>query len=257
MGEAVRVATYNVHRGRGPAGRFRPERIAQVIAEIRPDLITLQEAQHYLRPGKPMFDAPWLEKSADLRPLSVTGRPDEQGWRSNVLLLRPHATLLSPPRGLRLGGWEPRGAILAELDLGGGPFRLAAAHLSLGAATRRRQGQALLRALGTGPPLPTLLMGDLNEWRPGASVLGLLEPVFGAPAHPPTFPSFRPLLALDRILGLPHGLVRSVWVHDTPASRRASDHLPLVAEIDTGLLGRGMAGGGEGAALSEPHSPRA
>lgn len=226
------VATYNIHRGRGPAGWFRPARILSVIAEIRPDLIALQEAQHYLRRGTPMLEEAAVA-ALGLRPLRVADAPAQQGWRGNVVLVRRDATLLRPPEGLRLGGLEPRGGLLAELDLGAGPFRLISAHLSLGAARRRLQAQALLAAMqtGSGPRIPTLLLGDLNEWRPGASALGVLEPVFGAPPHPPGFPAFRPWLALDRILLHPPHLAPPVMAHDTPLARRASDHLPLKARV--------------------------
>lgn len=232
------VATYNVHRGRGTAGRFRPERIQAVIAEIGPDLIALQEAQHYVRRGRPMLDAAALARDCGLQPLPVAERPDHQGWRSNVVLLRPGAVLLRPAQGLRLGGLEPRGAVLAELDLGWGPFRLLAAHLSLGPRTRCRQAEVLLAAMagGAGRALPTLLLGDLNEWRPGASALGVLAPAFGAPPPARSFPAFRPRLSLDRILGDRPGLVPAVEVHDTPLARRASDHLPLKARVATALL---------------------
>ncbi|MBP0446039.1 endonuclease/exonuclease/phosphatase family protein [Roseomonas sp. SSH11] len=238
------VATYNVHRGRDAAGLFRPDRIARVIAEIRPDLIALQEAQHYFHPARPMFDAAWLARETGLHPLRVAEREGEQGWRSNVVLLRAGARLLAPPHGLRLGGMEPRGAILAELDLGWGGFRLIATHLSLGAGRRRIQAERLLGAMRTGAEsgLPTLVLGDFNEWRPGHSVLGVLEPVFGTPPPAPSFPAFRPMLSLDRILGHPKGLVPVVEVHDTRLARRASDHLPLKARVDTALLAPRAAG---------------
>ncbi len=238
------VATYNIHRGRGPAGPFRPDRIAGVIAEIRPDLIALQEAQHHLRPGVGMLDAEAIERDLDLRLLRlpvVAGRPgDHQGWRGNLVLVRRDAEILRAPIGLRLGGLEPRGGVLAELDLGWGPFRLIAAHLSLGPDRRRIQAEALLDAMGTGAGwrMPTLLLGDFNEWRPRASALGVLEPVFGTPPRAPTFPSFRPLFSLDRIMGHPRGLVPGVEVHDTPLARRASDHLPLKARLNTAVLAR-------------------
>jgi len=227
------VATYNVHRGRGPVGgRFDPGRIARVIAEIGPDLIALQEAQHWLRPGRGMFDAAWLEREAGLRLLPVTHRAGEQGWRGNLLLARRDAVVIRPPEGLRIGGLEPRGGIVAELDLGQGPMRVLTAHLSLGGARRTRQARALLEAAGRGAAMPTLLLGDLNEWRAGASALGVLEPVFGAQPPVPTFPSFRPFLSLDRIMGLPHGLVRERAAHATALARGASDHLPLVARVE-------------------------
>ena len=37
---------------------------------------------------------------------------------------------------------------------------------------------------------------------------------------------------LDRILGWPQGVVRRVQAHDSWLARRASDHLPLTAEVD-------------------------
>ncbi len=235
------VATYNVHGCRGTAGWFRPERVAGVIAEIRPDLIALQEAQHHFRRGVGMLDTAAIGRELGLRVLAVTGRPGEQGWRSNVVLARHDAVILRSPEGLRLGGLEPRGAVLAELDLGWGPFRLLATHLSLGAGRRRLQAAALLAAMrtGRGSALPTLLLGDLNERRADAGALAVLGPVFGEPPRAPTFPAFHPALSLDRVLGHPRGLVPGVVVHDTPLARRASDHLPLTARPDLAALVRG------------------
>src|SRR5438105_15136004 len=39
----LRIATYNIHRCRGLDGRTNPERIAEVIRAIGPDVIALQE----------------------------------------------------------------------------------------------------------------------------------------------------------------------------------------------------------------------
>jgi endonuclease/exonuclease/phosphatase family metal-dependent hydrolase len=236
------VASYNIHGCRGTAGPFRPDRVARVIAEIRPDLIALQEAQFYFRRGAGMLDAEAIERDLGLRPLRVTGRPGEQGWRGIVVLVRREAEILRPPVGLRLGGLEPRGGIMAELDLGWGPFRLIAAHLSLGAARRRIQAEALARAVEAeaGERLPTLLLGDLNDWRPRSAALDPLAAVLGEPPRAPTFPAFFPVFAPDRIMGHPRGLVRAADAHDTPLARRASDHLPLKARLDTAVLARSI-----------------
>jgi endonuclease/exonuclease/phosphatase family metal-dependent hydrolase len=229
----VRIATYNIHRGRGAAGRFGPRRILDVIGDLGAPVIALQEAQHWLRPGADMLEARMLA-CLGLRPLAVAQQPLHIGWRGNVLLVAESARVLRAPVGLRLGGMEPRGAILAELDLGQGPFRLLATHLSLGPARRHLQARLLLDAMrgGVGPALPTLLLGDLNERRDDGAALEVLRPVFGTPPRAPTFPAFWPALSLDRIMGDRPGLVARVRVHDTPPARRASDHLPLVAEVD-------------------------
>ncbi|WP_191085501.1 endonuclease/exonuclease/phosphatase family protein [Roseococcus microcysteis] len=225
----MRVATWNIHGARGVAGWPRPGRILDVLAEIRPDVIALQEAQSWLRPDMPMLDEAALATRLDLLVLRVV--PGQQGYRGNLLLARRGARLRRGPVGLRLGGAQPRGAILAELDLGAGPFRVIGTHLSLGAARRREQAGRLLAAALEPPRLPVLIMGDLNERRVEGAALAVLAGAFGVPPAAPSFPALLPRLSLDRILGHPAGVVTGVAVHDTPLARRASDHLPLVARI--------------------------
>jgi endonuclease/exonuclease/phosphatase family metal-dependent hydrolase len=51
-----------------------------------------------------------------------------------------------------------------------------------------------------------------------------------APA-PRTFPSWCPLLPLDRIYATAPALLREFRVHRSPLARLASDHLPLCARL--------------------------
>jgi len=96
--------------------------------------------------------------------------------------------------------------------------------------SRSQQASALVEATRS-ILRPTLLLGDLNEWRvkTRSSLLELL-PHFG-PLHAvlPSFPSRFPPLALDRILARPPDLISSIEVHQTPLARVASDHLPIKA----------------------------
>jgi len=106
---------------------------------------------------------------------------------------------------------------------------------------------------GPGRGLPTLLLGDLNEWgRRGA--LAVLAPAFGGmPPRASTFPAFRPLGSLDRILGRPAGIVAGLRVHDTKLAREASDHLPLTARVELpGVVSRRLDGGTGGAETGAP-----
>ena len=59
-----------------------------------------------------------------------------------------------------------------------------------------------------------------------------LHRLLGATPARRSFPSGLPLLPLDRIWISPGRLLHAIDTLRTPLSRVASDHLPLVAEID-------------------------
>ena len=88
-------------------------------------------------------------------------------------------------------------------------------------------------------------MGDLNEWRrQGRSSLMRFQPVFGPLGRGvPSFPAYFPVLALDRVLALPHGIIEEIEAHDTPLARLASDHLPVKAAVRLGARPCGRARG--------------
>lgn len=230
----LRVASWNMHKCVGADGRFDPARSAAVIAELGADIVALQEVDKRFGRRTGLLDLTVVERDAGLVPLRVSNDPDGHGWHGNALLVRPGTSARF--RRLNLPGAEPRGAIVAELDLPAGPLRVIAAHLGLLRRNRTRQAMAILDALTQGEAMPTLLLGDLNEWQPGArSSLRALEPVFTLPhAAPASFPARLPILALDRILGWPQGLVTDVAVHGSPRARIASDHLPLTAWVRLG-----------------------
>lgn len=226
----MRIATFNVHKCIGGDRRFDPARIAAVIQELEADLVAVQEADRRFGVRTGLLDAGALER-AGLRVLPTSVLPEGHGWHGNAILLRRDARVLRGPIRLPLPGLEPRGAVLVEVDLGAGPLRVIAAHLSLLRRCRTQQGRALLQAMGATPGMPTVVLGDFNERRPGGSALRVLAPVFGKPTQAPSFPARMPFLSLDRILGTPHGLVGPVTVHATPLARLASDHLPLKASL--------------------------
>lgn len=234
----LRVASYNIHKCVGTDRRFDPDRTAAVIAELGADLVAVQEADRRFGRRSGLMDTAALERHTGLAPLPVSDLPDGHGWHGNAILVRPGTP--ARIRRLTLPGAEPRGALVAELDLPSGRLRVVAAHLGLLRRCRARQAAAILHALAEQPdgeiPMPTLLLGDLNEWRPGAnSSLRAFEPLFGPLIHgPASFPTRLPVLALDRILGWPRGVVSDVSVHDSALARIASDHLPLTAAVRLG-----------------------
>ena len=80
-------------------------------------------------------------------------------------------------------------------------------------------------------PLPTVMMGDLNDW---SAQSGCLRDFGRDFAFAPTGRSFharRPVARLDRIM-VSNGLtVQDCGVHESAAARKASDHLPIWARV--------------------------
>lgn len=131
-----------------------------------------------------------------------------------------------------LPGFEPRGALIADLRVAGRPLRVVGLHLGLLATSRRAQSHALLERLSRLPPRPTLVMGDMNEWRSGASAsISALHEHFHAPPLVRSFPARLPVAPLDRMMSTPDALLTDLRVHDSALARRASDHLPIMARL--------------------------
>jgi endonuclease/exonuclease/phosphatase family metal-dependent hydrolase len=238
------IASYNIHKCVGTDGIFDPGRIAAVIAELDADVVAIQEADKRFGRRDGLLDLKALEKEVGLSLIATSERPNGHGWHGNALFLRTGE--VRDMRRLALPGAEPRGALVVDLDLPAGPLRLVAAHLGLLRRSRRWQVRSILDAIGEGPPMPTLLVGDLNEWRPGRkSSLLELNPVFGPLSQNHfSFPSYFPFIALDRVIGSP-GLVTAMEVHDSALAKVASDHLPLKATIDIPAALREMRGSEE------------
>jgi len=232
-GPETLIASYNVHKCVGTDKRFDPARIAEVIAEIGPDVMALQEADQRFGDRAGLLDLHWLERQCGLVAVPVRAHTRLcHGWHGNVILFKAGA--VSDIHQIRLPGVEPRGALVVDLDLEAGPLRIIAAHLGLLRRSRAQQAEAILAAMERRTERPTLLMGDLNEWRLGQrSSLLRLDPSFG-PLTPalPSFPSRFPMFALDRILANPAAMITSIEVHDSRLARVASDHLPIKARID-------------------------
>jgi endonuclease/exonuclease/phosphatase family metal-dependent hydrolase len=228
----VKVASYNIHKCRGVDGITRPDRIIAVIRELASDVVALQEVDRRFGRRRGLLDPSSIERETRMQLLVQSDDSDQHGWHGNALLVRTDPIFYRRTR-LELPGGEPRGAIVAELDLGEGKFRVIAAHVGLLRLSRVDQVGALLKAFLDLPPMPTILLGDLNEWRRrGRSALRGLEPTFGVAPSILSFPSPRPIFPLDRILGWPGGLISDLAVHDSPLARRSSDHLPLIAKVN-------------------------
>ena len=80
--------------------------------------------------------------------------------------------------------------------------------------------------------MPTVLMGDTNDWNRGRrAAMSTLPEHFNVVPCGPSFHTRRPSLALDRIIVSRELAVEDCGVHLSETARRASDHLPIWAQL--------------------------
>lgn len=232
----VRVVTYNIHTCVGVDRRYDPARIVAILREIDADIACLQEVD--ARRGIERHAEQWayLGEATGCRVILGAGMRDRCGRFDNAILTRL-PVLTARSIDLTVAGYEPRGAIDADLILGDRVVRVIATHFGLRAGERRLQANRLMAALAETSTASrrgadaVLLMGDLNEWRGRSGAIRAFDRQLGPSAAERTFPSWLPMLALDRIYADGPAVLSEVSVYRTPLARLASDHLPLVGSL--------------------------
>jgi endonuclease/exonuclease/phosphatase family metal-dependent hydrolase len=233
---AVRVVTYNIHGCVGLDRRYDPTRIAAVLQEIDADIVCLQEVDArgaWLR----VDQAAYLGQATNRNVILGAPASERRGRFANAILTR-FPSLTARAIDLAVPGYEPRAAIDVDLVIGRRVLRVMATHFGLHAAERQLQANRLVAALAEpaeshkAPAHAVLLVGDLNEWR-GRNGGGIraLDRCLGPSAIPRTFPSWMPVLPLDRIYALGPATLRDVHVYRSALARVASDHLPLIGNL--------------------------
>jgi endonuclease/exonuclease/phosphatase family metal-dependent hydrolase len=227
--QALRLASYNVHKCVGAGRRREPARILGVLNALDADIVALQETDHRFGARGAALPRDAIERETDFLPVDPLHSGAGLGWRGNAVLVRRGISARAVA-ALDLPGLEPRGALIVEAEAWLGPVRIVAAHLGLLRRHRRRQTAAIREAVSERPAMPTAILGDFNEWS-RARGLEPLHADFRVHAPGRSFPRHRPVAALDRIALSPHFDLRALGVHDTNEARRASDHLPVWADV--------------------------
>ncbi len=224
----LRIASYNIRKALGTDRRRNPERILSIIKELQADIVVLQEADRRLGARPTALPLERVMQITGLHPVETPG-DESLGWHGNAILVSDRTVTLGVDH-LDLPGVEPRGAVVAHLEVSGRPLRVVASHLGLLRPSRREQLSALFAHLEGCAPCPTLIAGDLNEWSNKAG-LGRLAKRFTIVAPGKTYHARLPVASLDRIaLDARLGL-RDAGVVDSALTRRASDHLPIWVDV--------------------------
>lgn len=227
----LKIGSYNIQKSIGVDARRRPDRTLKVIRELDCDVLALQEADKRFGPRESTLDRQSILTETGYRPVPFATGEKSLGWHGNAILVRPGIQILDHRR-IDLPTLEPRGAVAADLQVGGEKFRVAAMHLSLMAHFRKKQITSLMHQLHEHLDyLPTVLIGDLNEWRDSAGSIRLFEERYEVTTPGRSFPSPLPVGSLDRIITSPEFTVTEAGVHKSKTARVASDHLPVWANL--------------------------
>ncbi len=234
----MRLLSYNIHKGIGGRDRrYRIERIIEVIEEENPDLICLQEVDRHVRRSRfhdqPKHLSEMLNAEANLYQLNV--RLKSGGYGNLVLSRWPFQT--KHQISLRQGRRKPRGAQIVVVETPEGLLHLIHWHLGLAERERHWQVSHVLEhhLFHEQSHLPTLIVGDFNDWRNtlarGPFARHAFEQATAPPSRFRSFPAYMPVASLDKAFCRGDIAIRHVRVVHSKLARIASDHLPLVVDF--------------------------
>lgn len=223
------VATYNVHGWIGRDAMTDHRRTLETVKKLRADVIALQEVFVPAEVGA-------LSEKHDIE--ALTGMTTQFGPNLEHKDRSYGNAVLTTLDIVNLKEWdlsvpnrEPRGALdlrLARDDL---VVRVIATHLGTGLTERDTQIARLIEILGRGPKIPTVLMGDLNEWRPWSRRFSALRRRFERVRPVLSFPVELPIFPLDRIFVCGAAVIEPPRAVRTRETLVTSDHLPVRATI--------------------------
>lgn len=227
-----RVATWNVHGCVGIDRVFDPERCMSVVEAFDADILAVQEVNSRISRKRGLDTFSLLRARTRCEAVEARMVVRDEDHYGHVLLSR-WPIVEGRVHDLTTQRREPRKAIEAVIRTPCGAFRVLAAHLGWRVLEQRKQVGMVRRILNEGGTPPTIVLGDFNEPYRRASAHRAFADGYQAAPPWPTFPARRPFMPLDRIwCSAPLRLQRS-WVHKEAG--KASDHLPLLAEISCGV----------------------
>jgi endonuclease/exonuclease/phosphatase family metal-dependent hydrolase len=211
--------SYNVHG-------LRDDRAALtgLVRDLAPDVVVVQEAPRRFR---------WRTKCAALADdfgmvVAAGGLPSLGNLLLVSLRVRVHEAWslrypLTPGRHLR-------GAAFARCTVRGARFTISGSHLATDPVERPAQAERWKEELSRIEG-PLIAGGDLNEGPGGGAWRTVADGFAPNSSSSLTFPATLPRVRLDALFVSPDISVESYEVLETDQARRASDHLPIVADL--------------------------
>jgi endonuclease/exonuclease/phosphatase family metal-dependent hydrolase/predicted phosphodiesterase len=221
----LRMMSYNVHNFVGMDNRRDYQRIADVINDVAPDVVAIQEVDSLTQRSEGAYT---LKELADRTLMFPTYGPaiDYQGGKYGIGILSKE----KPLRVKRVplpGREESRMLLIAEFE----KYVFACTHLSL-TQDDRIASVTLIKEAVKGITKPLFLAGDMNSV-PGSPPQTALGEAFEALTDIKKFtiPVVNPDRCIDYIYGYKNGNTYPVLKRAVVDEPLASDHLPLYADV--------------------------
>lgn len=233
----LRVLTYNIHGGLGTDRRLDLARIAGVIAAADADIVALQEVDARRARSGGVDQASWLAEQLGVQ--VCFGPTIERGDEAYGIATLTRLPILESRQVClpwrESNRWsEPRCALLTRLawPVPERSLDMVNTHLSVRFGERSGQVAKLIDDLmHDAIDAPIIVAGDFN-CTPWSAPYRALRGKLRCAASPRSWPAALPVVPLDHILfrGALRVVRSGVW--RTPEMRRASDHVPVLAELD-------------------------
>jgi endonuclease/exonuclease/phosphatase family metal-dependent hydrolase len=240
---ALRVLTYNVHSCQCMDGRLSPRRIAKVIAHYQPDVVALQE----LDAGKSRTQfidqahiiSQYLKMAFHFHPAIHV---EEERYGNAILTHLPLKLIKAGnlPLIANKPSFEPRGVIWVTVEVNGVNVQIINTHFGFRPMEHLVQVKALLGSEWLGSAnfqQPLILCGDFNLFPTSAAYKRIAKQMhdmqLNLHGHRPlnTFSGRFPSARIDHIFANSMVDVVRIQVPRTHLTRSASDHLPLIADL--------------------------
>lgn len=234
--DPVRVMCYNIHHGEGLDGKLDLERIAALITEAKADVVALQEVDRGVeRTNKRDLPAE-LARLTGLTAYFERNISHQGGEYGNAVLTRFPIKRARNTHYRMAGAAEQRGVLQLVLDVHGRDVLFMNTHLDAGSehVERVRSAGELQRIIKDAGAMPVILCGDFNSGpgsRPYEQISAHLTDTWKVVGRGGgfTFPVKNPRKRIDYIWISPETILplKMEVLHSI-----ASDHLPIVAELD-------------------------
>lgn len=246
----LRILTYNIHRAIGIDRRFKPERIVQILMHYEADICLLQEVDEGVPRSRELVLAKEIADAAGYPHVAAGYNVSLRKGRYGNATLSKFPIARERNIDLTIGNRKRRGCqhttILAEVRKGHThPLEVFNLHLGLSAREREKQAGLLVRSkefVALGEETPCLVGGDFNDWRSRIRPIFTEALCFRSASERKsgtvmnrdirTFPSFAPSGALDKIFYRGPLVKRGCFRCRMQLSKVASDHSPLIADIE-------------------------